>query len=35
LQTDENNNNNHNEISKENISITNATTHTKKKETAT
>jgi two-component system, OmpR family, response regulator ChvI len=30
LQTDENNNN-YNEISKENISITNSTTHTKKK----
>jgi two-component system, OmpR family, response regulator ChvI len=30
LQTDENNNN-YNEISKENISITNPTTHTKKK----
>lgn len=30
MQTDENNNN-HNEISKENISITNATIHTKKK----
>jgi PleD family two-component response regulator len=31
LHTDENNNNNHNAISKENISITNATTHSKKK----
>lgn len=31
MQTDENKNNNHNEISKENISITKATTPTKKK----
>jgi PleD family two-component response regulator len=31
LQTDENKNNNHNEISKENLSITKATTPTKKK----